>query len=60
MANRNIYDMDKQKVALVLSMVGAIMLQEKMMMQQITRYQIEHYQPDILIQMSGNTYDSIH
>ena len=24
MANRNIYDMDKQKVALVLSMVGAM------------------------------------
>lgn len=29
----------------------------RMMMQQITRFQIERYQPDILIQMSGNAYD---
>ena len=30
-----------------------------MMMQQITRYQIERCQPDILIQMSGDTYDML-
>ena len=31
----------------------------RMMMQQITRYQIERCQPDILIQMSGNAYDML-
>ena len=31
----------------------------RMMMQQITRYQIERCQPDILIQMSGDTYDML-
>lgn len=31
----------------------------RMMMQQIIRYQVEHYQPDILIQMAGNTYDML-
>ena len=28
-------------------------------MQQITRYQIERCQPDILIQISGDTYDML-
>lgn len=31
----------------------------RMMMQQITRYQIGHCRPDILIQMSGNAYDML-
>ena len=31
----------------------------RMMMQQITRYQVERCQPDILIQMSGNAYDML-
>lgn len=31
----------------------------RMMMQQITRNQIEHCQPDLLIQMSGNAYDML-
>ena len=31
----------------------------RMMMQQITRYQIERCQPDILIQISGDTYDML-
>ena len=31
----------------------------RMMMQQITRYQIERCQPDILIQISGNAYDML-
>ena len=31
----------------------------RMMMQQITRYQIERCQPDILIRMSGNAYDML-
>ena len=31
----------------------------RMMMQQITRYQIERCQPDILIQMSGDRYDML-
>ena len=31
----------------------------RMMMQQITRYEIERRQPDILIQMSGNAYDML-
>ena len=30
-----------------------------MMMQQIIRYQIERCQPDILIQISGDTYDML-
>ena len=30
-----------------------------MMMQQITRYQVERCQPDILIQISGDTYDML-
>lgn len=29
----------------------------RMMMQQIIRYQVERYQPDIMIRMSGNAYD---
>lgn len=29
----------------------------RMMMQQITRYQVDRCQPDLLIQMSGNAYD---
>ena len=31
----------------------------RMMMQQITRYQIDRCQPDILIEMSGNAYDML-
>lgn len=31
----------------------------RMMMQQITRYQIDRCQPDIFIQMSGNAYDML-
>lgn len=31
----------------------------RMMMQQIIRYQVERYQPDIMIQMSGNAYDML-
>lgn len=31
----------------------------RMMMQQIIRYQVERYQPELLIQMSGNAYDML-
>lgn len=31
----------------------------RMMMQQIIRYQVERYQPDIMIRMSGNAYDML-
>lgn len=31
----------------------------RLMMQQIIRHQVERYQPDILIQMSGNAYDML-
>lgn len=31
----------------------------RMMMQQIIRYQVERYQPDIMIQMSGSAYDML-
>lgn len=29
----------------------------RLMMQQITKYQLEQYQPDLLIQLSGNSFD---